>query len=126
MDEQEARDLEHETGNISPQESEMMTLLQEQIRRMTVGDHLATMVQSLAALAVRKMGMSEETLGEKDLPQAQLAIDAIAALLPVLSGSRSQEEATAYRNMISELRMAYVTASAQETQEAQGSSEAQE
>jgi hypothetical protein len=100
-----------------------MTLLQEQIRRMTVGDHLATMVQSLAALAVRKMGMSEETLGEKDLQQAQLAIDAVAALLPVLSGSRSQEEATAYRNMISELRMAYVTASAQETQ---GSSEAQE
>jgi hypothetical protein len=116
MDEQEANGLQQEEQDLQPQkelnpeEAEMLARFQEEIRRMTVGDHLATMVQSLATLAVRKMGINQETLAEKDLSQAQLGIDALAALLPVLERSRPEQEVAAYRNMISELRMAYVTA----------------
>jgi hypothetical protein len=109
MDEQELG----ETG-LQPEESEMIAKLQEEIRRMSVADHLSTMIQSLAALATRRIGITQETREERDLEQAQLAIDALRALMPVLSRARDEREMAAYRNMISELQMAYVAATAQD------------
>jgi len=103
MDEQETRDLQ-------PEEAGMLGRLQEELRRMTVGEHLATMLQSLAALAIRKMGMTSETSSERDLEQAKLAIEAFRALLPVVEPSRPQAEMQAHRGMLSDLQMAYVAA----------------
>lgn len=93
---------------LGPEEAEAFARFQEELRRMTVGEHLTTMLQSIAALAVRKMGPMTETAGDRDLAQAKLAIDAFRALLPVLEDSISAEEAGAHRSVLSELQLAYV------------------
>ncbi len=66
----------------------MLGRLEEQIRRMSVADHLAYMLESLAALATRKLGLTSDTQAERDLDQARLAIDAFRALLPVAEPAR--------------------------------------
>lgn len=90
------------------EESELLGKLQDEIRRMTVSDHLAYMMESLAALAARKMGATPETRGESDLEQARLAIDAFRALVQVVGPVRSQSDMAIHRGMLSQLQLAYV------------------
>lgn len=99
---------------LSPEQQETLARFEEEMRRMTVGDHLATILQSLAALAVRKIGMAPEMSSERDLDQAKLAIEAFKALLPVAEPVRPEQEMQVHRGMLSELQMVYVTALRQE------------
>ena len=99
---------EPEDSELRQEEAEALARFQEELRRLTVGEHLTTMLQSIAALAVRKMGVGPETAGERDLAQAKLAIDAFRALLPVLEGSRPAHEIRAHRSVLSEIQMAYL------------------
>lgn len=98
------------TKDLKPEEAEMLARFQEELRRMTVGEHLVTMMQSLATLAVRKMGMTQETSSERDMEQTKLAIEAFKVLLPVVESSRPAAEMQAHRSMLAELQMAYVSA----------------
>jgi hypothetical protein len=98
------------TKDLKPEEAEMLARFQEELRRMTVGEHLVTMMQSLATLAVRKMGMTPETTSERDMEQTKLAIEAFKVLLPVVESSRPAAEMQAHRSMLAELQMAYVSA----------------
>ena len=103
MEEEVARDLK-------PEEEEMLARFQEELRRMTVSEHLVTMMQSLATLAVRKMGFTPQTVTERDLEQSRLAIEALRALLPLVEPTRPEAEMQAHRKMLSELQVAYVGA----------------
>lgn len=49
---------------------------------------------------------------EANLPQAKLAIDALAALIPLLEGQASPNEARDLRNLLSSLQLNYVQRSA--------------
>jgi hypothetical protein len=98
------------TKNLKPEEAEMLARFEEQLRRMTVGEHLVTMMQSLATLAVRKMGMTPETSSERDMEQVKLAIEAFRVLVPVVEPSRPAAEMKAHKSMLAELQMAYVSA----------------
>jgi hypothetical protein len=102
MDDEIARELK-------PEEQEMLARFQEELRRMTVEEHLVTMMQSLATLAVRRMGLTLQTAAERDLDQAKLAIEALRTLLPLVEPGRPQQEMQAHRKMLSELQMAFVT-----------------
>jgi hypothetical protein len=103
MEEDLAKDLK-------PEEQEMLARFQEELRRMTVSEHLVTMMQSLATLAVRKMGFSPQTASERDLGQSKLAIEALRTLLPLVEPTRPEAEMQAHRKMLSELQVAYVGA----------------
>jgi hypothetical protein len=92
------------------EEARLLGHLEEQIRRMSVADHLAYMLESLAALATRKLGLTTDTQAERDLDQARLAIDAFRALLPVVEPARPAHEVAAHRGMLSQLQLAFVTA----------------
>ena len=92
------------------EEARLLGRLEEQIRRMSVADHLAYMLESLAALATRKLGLTTDTQAERDLDQARLAIDAFRALLPVVEPVRPAQEVVAHRGMLSQLQLAFVTA----------------
>ena len=98
------------TKNLKPEEVEMLARFQEELRRMTVGEHLVTMMQSLATLAVRKMGMTPETSSERDMEQVKLAIEAFRVLVPVVEPSRPAAEIKAHKSVLAELQMAYVSA----------------
>ena len=77
------------------------------IRGMKVSDLLLSTVTTLAEVGFAKM--SEET---NDLPQAQLAVDTIALLLPKLEGFISEELLTQLRQMLAQLQIAYAQAAA--------------
>ncbi len=89
-------------------EAEALARLHEQIRRMSVSDHLVYMLESLSALATRKLGLVPDAAADRDLDQARLAIDAFRALLPVAEPSRPQQEVALHRQMLSQLQIAFV------------------
>jgi hypothetical protein len=89
-------------------EAEVMQRLREELQSLTVSDHLVLMMQSLSALAVDRMGLTEQTGGRGDLSEARLAIDAFKALLELAGKTRPPEEMTAHRGVLSQLQMSYV------------------
>lgn len=93
------------------EEAEALARLQEQIQRMTVSEHLVYMLESLTALATRKLGLAPNAGEERDLEQARLAIDAYRALLQVAEPTRPAQEVGVHRQMLSQLQMAYVRVS---------------
>lgn len=72
------------------------------IRGMKVSDLLLSTVTTLAEVGFAKM--SDET---KDLPQAQLAVDAIGLLLPKLDGFVAEDLLGQLRQMLAQLQIAY-------------------
>lgn len=92
------------------EQEEAVRRLQAEIERLTVADHLLLMMQSLSALAMNRLGLTEETAGRKDPDQARLAIDAFKALVGVIEGTRPPAEITAHRAVLSQLQLAYVAA----------------
>jgi hypothetical protein len=81
------------------------------MRRVTVGDYVVYVLQSLSALALRRLGVTEATKDEKDLDQARLAIDAFDALLQVVGPARPPQERQAHREVLSQLRIAWIASS---------------
>ena len=105
---------EERTDNAAPvdaqvEDAEMMERLQEEIRNLPVVEHLLFMMQSLSALAVGRMGLSEDPKARTDLEQARLAIDAFRALTEVMERAKP-EQAAAHRGALSQLQLAYVSA----------------
>ena len=95
-----------------PTEEEMRAAMEEQLRQIRVEDVVLQTVATLVNLAGRRLGLAEGAEDERDLDQARIAIEATRALLPLLSG----EEATAVRQALSQLQMAFA-------REAQGAEE---
>jgi hypothetical protein len=73
--------------------------LQQQIASFDVGDFVVSASSTLASLAFAK-------LEQEDLPQAKRAIDALAALVPLVEGELKADLQQALAN----LQVAYATA----------------
>ena len=99
---------ENEQLRSEADEAEMMKQLREELKSLTVSDHMLFMMQSLAALAVERMGLAEEAGGRRDPDEARLAIDAFRALLEVVGRARTPEEMAAQRSVLSQLQISYV------------------
>ena len=94
-----------------PSEEELRAALEEQMRHIRVEDVLLQTIVTLINLGARRMGLTgnpEEAAGERDLGQAQLAIEGARALMPLTGDS---EELKPLRDALSQLQMAYVQAS---------------
>lgn len=92
-------------------ESELMEQLQEEMRRITVPEYLRHLLVSLSSMAFQRLGLTAESLEERDLAQSRMAIDAFEALVDVLSPTFSKEEESLFRSALHEMRMAFVRAS---------------
>ncbi len=99
-----------EEDRLRAEEAEGLRRLQEELEKLTVGDHLLYMMQSLSALAVGRLGLTPDTTGRRDLEQARLAIDALKALVDVVEATRPAEEMAAHRSVLSQLQLSYVGA----------------
>jgi hypothetical protein len=87
-------------------------MLAEQIRQLKIEDILLSTVSTLGQLAYAK-------LDGKDVEQARLAIDAIAALLPALEGRVDGQVIRDFKQLLANLRLAFtdtVSASGSEPQ----------
>ena len=79
----------------------------EQIRRIKVSDMLLSSMSTIAQLGYAKLEESS-----RDLVEAKLAIDALAALVPVLDGTADEALVRDFRQVVTNLRLAYTDAAA--------------
>lgn len=90
-------------GGGQPTEEELRAAMEEQMRRIRVQDVLIQTAATLVNLGGRRLGLAPDSGDERDLEQARLAIEGARALVPLLGS----EEASAVREAVSQLQMAY-------------------
>ncbi len=88
-----------EREELSPEE------LLEQIRQMKVSDLLLTTITTVAQLGYAKLDPAG-----RDLEQAKLAIDSLGAIVPVLGGSVPDDVLDQFKQVTSDLQLAYAKA----------------
>ena len=104
-------------GGPPPSEEEMQAAFEEQMRHIRVEDVVVQTTVTLVNLGARRLGLAaapgEDPGADRDLGQAQIAIEAVRALLPLCPEEVSGQIAPA----LSQLQMAFA-------REAQGGGEA--
>jgi hypothetical protein len=91
--------------------------LMEHIRRMKVSDLLLSTISTVAQLGYAKLAP-----GGRDLEQAKLAIESLRALVPVLEGAVAEDVLRDFKQVTSNLQLAYAKA-AEESPEEDATSE---
>jgi hypothetical protein len=79
--------------------------LAEAIRKLTVSDLLLSTISTTAQLGYAKLEPDS-----RDLEQAQLAIEAMKALLPVLEGAVADEVLADVNQLVANLQLAFASA----------------
>ena len=88
-----------------PTDEQLMRQLEEELKKLKVADLLVQTLYTVSSLAYRKLSVED-----RDLDQAQLAIEALRALLPVLEGSVPDELVRDFKQVTSNLQLAYADA----------------
>jgi len=88
-----------------PSDEELVRQLEAELQKLKVSDLLVQTLYTVSSLGYRKL--SEE---ERDLDQARLAIEALRALLPVLEGTVADELVRDFKQVTSNLQLAYADA----------------
>ena len=94
-------------------DEELLRELEEQLKQLKVSDLLVQTLYTVSSLGYRKL--SDE---DHDLEQAKLAIEALRALLPVLEGSVGEDVVRDFKQVTSNLQLAYADAAKGKTEDA--------
>jgi len=92
-----------------PSEEEVRAALEAQMKRLRVEEVLLSAVADLVNLGMRRVGVVPGTEDERDLAQAEVAIEAVRALSPVLD-QVAPEQARPVRDALAQVQMAFVQA----------------
>ena len=84
--------------------------LAEELRKLRVEDVLVNTLVHVSSIGYRRLGLTEDSRDERDLPQTALAIETMQALLPVLEDFLPQELITSFGEQIANLQLAYAKA----------------
>jgi hypothetical protein len=90
-------------------EQKLIEELQTELAKLKVSDLLLQTLYSVSSLGYHRLGA--ET---RDLEQAQLAIEALRALVPVLEGAVPAEALRDFNQVLANLQLAYASAAAEE------------
>lgn len=101
-----------EDGERLAREQELFERMQDELRRIPVGDYLGQLLVTLSSMAFQRLGLTPETTADRDLEQARLAVDVFAAVVKVWAPTRNAEEAALFRATLHQMRMAFVSATA--------------
>ena len=91
--------------------------LAEELRRLRVEDVLVNTLVHVSSIGYRRLGLTDDSRDERDLPQTALAIETMQALLPVLEDFLPEELVKGFEEQIANLQLAYAKA-AQEANDA--------
>ena len=91
--------------NESPSDEELVRQLEEELKKLKVSDLLVQTLYTVSSLGYRKLSAED-----RDLEQAQLAIEALRALLPLLEGVASDDVVRDFKQVTSNLQLAYADA----------------
>ena len=95
-------------GSSSVSESadeKLIQQLEEELKKLKVSDLLVQTLYTVSSLGYRKLSAED-----RDLEQAKLAIEALRALLPVLEGSVGEDIVRDFKQVTSNLQLAYADA----------------
>jgi hypothetical protein len=90
---------------VAENDEQLLQQLEEELKKLKVADLLVQTLYTVSSLAYRKL--SED---DRDLDQARLAIEALRALLPVLEGAVGDEVLRDFKQVTSNLQLAYAEA----------------
>lgn len=88
-------------------DEQLLQQLEEELKKLKVADLLVQTLYTVSSLAYRKLSTED-----RDLEQARLAIEALRALVPVLEGSVDGDVLRDFKQVTSNLQLAYADAAA--------------
>ena len=86
-------------------QEQLLEELEAELKKLKVSDVLVQTVFTVSSLGFRRL--TEE---DRDLEQAQLAIDSLRALVPLLKGSVPDEVSRDFEQMVANIQLAYAKA----------------
>jgi len=94
-------------------DEELLRKVEDELKKLKVSDLLVQMLYTVSSLGYRRL--SEE---DRDLDQARLAIEALRALVPVLEGSVGEDVLRDFKQVTSNLQLAYADAARAKSEDA--------
>jgi hypothetical protein len=91
-------------------EEQIARELAEELRRLRIEDVLIQTLITISSIGYRRLGLTPDTEDERDLQQAKLAIDTMAALTPVLEAVVPAELIRDFNQSVANLQLAYAQA----------------
>jgi predicted nucleic acid-binding protein len=96
---------------VKPNDEQLIEQLEQELKKLKVADLLVQTLYTVSSLAYRKL--SDE---DRDLDQARLAIEALRALVPVLEGTVGDDVLRDFKQVTSNLQLAYADAAKGKTE----------
>jgi hypothetical protein len=93
-------------------EEQVARELADELRRLRIEDALIQTLITISSIGYRRLGLTEDTREDRDLQQAKLAIDAMAALTPVLESVVPEELIRDFNQSVANMQLAYAQAAA--------------
>ena len=84
--------------------------LAEELRKLRVEDVLVNTLVHVSSIGYRRLGLTEDSRDERDLPQTALAIETMQALVPVLKDFLPVELTAGFEEQVANLQLAYAKA----------------
>ena len=84
--------------------------LAEELRQLRVEDVLVNTLVHVSSIGYRRLGLTEDSVAERDLPQTALAIETLRALIPVLEDFLPRELVASFEEQVANLQLAYAKA----------------
>jgi hypothetical protein len=84
--------------------------LAEELRSLRVEDVLVNTLVHVSSIGYRRLGLTDDSRDERDLPQTALAIETMQALVPVLEDFLPEELIKGFEEQIANLQLAYAKA----------------
>jgi hypothetical protein len=98
---------------VGEDERRMAEQLAEELRKLRVEDVLIQTLVTISSIGYRRLGLTDETKGDRDLEQAQLAIDTMRTLTPVLEKVVPPELVRDFNSSVANLQLAFARVAAQ-------------
>lgn len=95
---------------MSESEEQVARELAEELRKLKVEDLVLSVLVQISAIGYRRLGLTEDTKEDRDLPQAKLAIDTMKALTPVLGQVVPADLIRDFESSVANLQLAYAKA----------------
>jgi hypothetical protein len=95
---------------VSEDEARLAEQLAEEMAKLRVEDVLVGALIQVSSIGYRRLGLTDETKGERDLEQVRLAIDTMRALTPVLENIVPEELIRDFNQSVANLQLAYAKA----------------
>ncbi|MGH3029095.1 MAG: hypothetical protein ACRDMW_11135 [Gaiellaceae bacterium] len=84
--------------------------LAEELRKLRVEDVLVNTLVHVSTIGYRRLGLTEDSVDERDLDQSRLAIETMQALVPVLEGFLPEDVVSGFQEQVANLQLAYAKA----------------